>query len=235
MMIASPKAVARRAPACSRRRRPRAAPRRVSTRPSSRCRSASRRRQFSTMMTAPSTMSPKSIAPRLIRLPLVRVCDHADRGEQHRERDGERRDERGAEVAEHEEEHDDDEQRALGEVRLDGADRRVDERRAVEHRLRADVGRQARGSPRPSSRRRRAATVRLFAPTSMSAVPTTTSSPSSRGAAGAELARRCRPSATSRTRIGVPLALGDDDVGDLVGLASRPAARTTYASPLCST
>jgi hypothetical protein len=32
------------------------------------------RRQFSTMITAPSTMRPKSIAPRLIRLPLIFAC-----------------------------------------------------------------------------------------------------------------------------------------------------------------
>ena len=35
---------------------------------------AKRRRQFSTMMTAPSTISPKSSAPRLIRLPETRFC-----------------------------------------------------------------------------------------------------------------------------------------------------------------
>jgi hypothetical protein len=34
----------------------------------------SRRRQFSTMITAPSTISPKSSAPRLIRLADVRDC-----------------------------------------------------------------------------------------------------------------------------------------------------------------
>ena len=37
------------------------------------CAAASRRRQFSTMITAPSTMSPKSSAPRLMRLPLTRA------------------------------------------------------------------------------------------------------------------------------------------------------------------
>jgi hypothetical protein len=37
------------------------------------CASAKRRRQFSTMMTAPSTMSPKSSAPKLMRLPLMRA------------------------------------------------------------------------------------------------------------------------------------------------------------------
>ncbi|KEZ12189.1 hypothetical protein CP98_05125 [Sphingobium yanoikuyae] len=42
---------------------------RVNNRPWCSCRSARRRNAFSTMMTAPSTMSPKSRAPRLIRLP----------------------------------------------------------------------------------------------------------------------------------------------------------------------
>ncbi len=41
----------------------------VSARFSSRRRSVSRRTQFSTMITEPSTISPKSIAPRLIRFP----------------------------------------------------------------------------------------------------------------------------------------------------------------------
>ncbi len=44
---------------------------RSSTRPSRCCSVASRRRQFSTMMTAPSMMMPKSMAPRLIRLALT--------------------------------------------------------------------------------------------------------------------------------------------------------------------
>ncbi|CUS43731.1 Predicted cell-wall-anchored protein SasA (LPXTG motif) [hydrothermal vent metagenome] len=43
--------------------------RRMSSLPSCSCRCARRARQFSMMMTAPSTMSPKSSAPRLIRLP----------------------------------------------------------------------------------------------------------------------------------------------------------------------
>ena len=40
--------------------------------PDSRCAKPSRRRQFSTMITAPSTIRPKSSAPRLMRLPLIR-------------------------------------------------------------------------------------------------------------------------------------------------------------------
>ncbi len=47
---------------------------RVSTRPSACCLSARWRRLFSVMMTAPSTIRPKSSAPRLIRLALMRPC-----------------------------------------------------------------------------------------------------------------------------------------------------------------
>src|SRR5215213_11496479 len=46
----------------------------VSARPYSRCRSARCRRLFSAMMTAPSTISPKSKAPRLIRFALILPC-----------------------------------------------------------------------------------------------------------------------------------------------------------------
>ncbi len=47
---------------------------RVRTRPSRCCVSPKRRRQFSTMITAPSTIRPKSSAPRLIRLAEIRFC-----------------------------------------------------------------------------------------------------------------------------------------------------------------
>lgn len=50
----------------------------VSRRPRRCCASASRRRQFSTMITAPSTMMPKSIAPRLIRLALTLLSTMPD-------------------------------------------------------------------------------------------------------------------------------------------------------------
>ena len=51
-----------------------AAPDGVSTRPAACCRSARCRRLFSAMMTAPSTMRPKSSAPRLMRLALMLPC-----------------------------------------------------------------------------------------------------------------------------------------------------------------
>ena len=43
-------------------------------RPSRRCSSAKRRMMFSTITTAPSTMIPKSMAPRLSRFALIRPC-----------------------------------------------------------------------------------------------------------------------------------------------------------------
>ena len=94
------------------------------------------------MITAPSTIRPKSSAPRLIRLPLMPALHHADGGQQHRERDHQRGDQRRAEVAEQQEQHDDDEQRAFGEVLRDRRDRRVDQLRAVEHGLDRDARRQ---------------------------------------------------------------------------------------------
>ena len=44
------------------------------TAPVRRCDSLNRRMQFSTMMTAPSTIKPKSSAPKLIKLALTPVC-----------------------------------------------------------------------------------------------------------------------------------------------------------------
>ena len=46
----------------------------VRSRPAWCCASEKRRRQFSTIMTAPSTIRPKSSAPRLIRLPETRLA-----------------------------------------------------------------------------------------------------------------------------------------------------------------
>ncbi len=57
------------------------------------------------MMTAPSTIRPKSSAPRLIRLALMRPCQHADRGHQHGDRDHQRGDQGRPEIAEQHEQH----------------------------------------------------------------------------------------------------------------------------------
>ena len=54
-----------------------------------------------------------------------------------------RRDDRRPDVAEHEEQHRDDQQGAEGEVVLDGPDRRVDQLGAVQHRVGDDARRQA--------------------------------------------------------------------------------------------
>ena len=50
------------------------------------CSSASRRRQFSTMITAPSTMMPKSMRAEAHQVGADPVLDHAGDGEQHRQR-----------------------------------------------------------------------------------------------------------------------------------------------------
>ena len=60
---------------------------------------------------------------------------HADGGHQHGDRDDQRGDQRRAEIAEQQEQHHDDQQRAFGEVVRDRLDRGVDQLGAVEHRL----------------------------------------------------------------------------------------------------
>jgi hypothetical protein len=60
-------------------------------------------------------------------------------GDEHRERDRERRDERGAEVAEQQKEHEDHERRAFERGSSHGVERRVDEVRAVVDGLRVDA------------------------------------------------------------------------------------------------
>ena len=67
--------------------------------------------------------------------------DHAGHGEKHRERDDERDDECRAPVAEQREEHDDDKQRALGEVRFDRANGAIHEVAAVVEWADDDAGR----------------------------------------------------------------------------------------------
>src|SRR5215212_7484846 len=91
------------------------------------------------MMTAPSTIRPKSRAPRLIRLALifpwsipVAVSSIATGI----------RDQCRAEIAEQEEEHQDNQEGPLGQVLGYGCDRSVDEVRAVQDRLGADARRQ---------------------------------------------------------------------------------------------
>ena len=142
------------------------------------------------MMTAPSTIRPKSSAPRLIRLALIRPCHMpmavismaigmtsavitaARKFPSSRNSTS------------------DHQQRALGEIRRHRADRGVDELRCGSSTvLTAMPGGRFVGCPRILASTA-AATVRLFAPISISAVPTTTSLPLFAGAAGARLARR---------------------------------------------
>ena len=65
------------------------------------------------MITAPSTISPKSSAPRLIRLALILALQHAGSRHQHGQRNDQRRDERRAEIAEQGEQDQDHQQRAF--------------------------------------------------------------------------------------------------------------------------
>ena len=99
-------------------------------------------RLFSAMMTAPSTISPKSSAPRLIRFALSFALQHSRRGDQHGDRNDQCRDQRGAEVPKQQEQHENDQQGAFREVRRHGVDRGIDELGAIEHRLRADARRE---------------------------------------------------------------------------------------------
>ena len=91
------------------------------------------------MMTAPSTMMPKSIAPRLIRLALTRVStmpvivNSIDSGITQAVTM------RGTDVAEDQKQHGNDQQRALDQVLLDGRDGGFDQTRAVVDRPRDDA------------------------------------------------------------------------------------------------
>ena len=64
-------------------------------------------------------------------IPRDAVGDHAADRQQHRQRNDRRRDQRGADVAEQQEQHRNDQQRAFEEVLFDRPDRRLDQRRAV--------------------------------------------------------------------------------------------------------
>jgi len=66
----------------------------------------------------------------------TKACQH------HGDRDDQRRDQGRTEVAEQQEEHDDDQHRAFGQVFRDRLDRRIDQLGAVQHRLNYDVRRQ---------------------------------------------------------------------------------------------
>ncbi len=91
------------------------------------------------MITAPSTMMPKSIAPKLIRLALTLVSTMPvivmamDRGMT------QAGDQRGADVAEDQEQHGHDQRRAFQQIVLDRADGGLDQVGAVVHGPRHDA------------------------------------------------------------------------------------------------
>ncbi|NLS25940.1 hypothetical protein S2M10_09150 [Sphingomonas sp. S2M10] len=69
-------------------------------------------------------------------------AQHPEACQHHGDRDDQRRDQGRTEVAEQQEEHDDDQHRAFGQVFRDRLDRRIDQLGAVQHRLNYDVRRQ---------------------------------------------------------------------------------------------
>jgi hypothetical protein len=93
--------------------------------------SASRRTAFSTTITAPSTIRPKSIAPRLMRLPEAPVAFITITANSIASGMVVATTMPGAQVAEQQQQHEDDEAGALEQVDGDGADRAVDEQGAV--------------------------------------------------------------------------------------------------------
>jgi hypothetical protein len=101
---------------------------------------------------------------------------HARCRHQHGDRDDRGGDERRADIAEQQEQHDDDEQRAFDQVLLDRRDGRIDQLGAVIDRLGEHVGRQ-RLVDLVELLGRTVATMRLFSPTSISTVEITASDP----------------------------------------------------------
>ena len=89
------------------------------------------RKQFSTMMTAPSTMRPKSSAPKLIKIAGDARSHHAGDRAEHRDGNHGCGDERRAYIAQQSKQYGDDQQRAFCEIRRNRFDRGIDERRAI--------------------------------------------------------------------------------------------------------
>ena len=115
------------------------APASVSARPSSRWRSARRRMAFSTITTAPSTMQAEVHRAQAQQAGGDAGLQHQVAGEQHRERNGRRHDQPGAQIAQEGEQDGDHQQRARQQVVLDGADDVVHQFRAVVEHLELDV------------------------------------------------------------------------------------------------
>ena len=87
---------------------------------------------FSTITTAPSTTMPKSSAPSDSRFAGIAVQLEADGGEQQRERNGERDDERAADIAEEQEQNDGHQDDAFGQIVQHGVGGVVDQIAAIE-------------------------------------------------------------------------------------------------------
>ena len=165
------------------------------------------------MMTELSTTRPKSMAPRLIRLPAMPSASMRSNGEEHRERDGRGDDQAGAEVAEEDEEHGDDEERALEQVRRARcASTLVDQVGPLVDRVDLDARREALLDLLQAQPAGGCVTSWLFSPISMKPRPSTTSPLPSAVTAPRRISRPSTTAATSRTRIGTPSRGGDDDL-----------------------
>ena len=187
-----------------------------------RWRSARCRRLFSAMITAPSTIRPKSSAPRLIRLALILTWSMPIGGNQHGDRDDQRRDKRGPEIAEQQEQ----DQYRPGTRPPGGSSPR-----SGRWRRRAGCGSSTVRTRMPGGSVRlislilastAAATVRLLPPTSISTVPSTASWPFML----ALPRRKSRPIVTVGDVLDMDrnvAAGGDDDVADF-GQRLDPAA-----------
>ena len=146
---------------------------------------------------------------------------HAGDGEQHRQRDDAGGDERGADVAEHQEQHGDHQQRAFDQVLLDGLDGGLDQAGAVVDRSRATTPSGSDVAISSSFAATRCATARLFSPISSMAVPSTVSLPSSVAApVRSVLALAHFGDVADADRHAAPRA--DDDVADFVDVRDLP-------------
>ena len=180
---------------------------------------------FSSTITAPSTMMPKSIAPSESRLAGMPRMLQADEGGQQRQRDDDRDDAGGAQVAEKQVQHDRDQQRAFEQVLEDRVQRRVDQPGAVV--VRHDAARPSAGSLAFSAATRSltaASTSDGFSPLRISTMPVTISSSSScptRPWRGTAPIVDVGDVADQQRRAAV---LGDDDVADVVARAQQADA-----------
>ena len=95
------------------------------------------------MITLESTIMPKSIAPRLIRLAVTPGGEHDVGREQHRQRDRQRHDQAAPDVAQQDQQDHDDQRPALDQVVQDRVEGLVDQVGPVVERLDRHARRQA--------------------------------------------------------------------------------------------